>query len=184
MKRILSLALVLIFALSLCSCKEEKKKNSSTVDIEYHANLGQIPENDLSLGMTPDEVKEALEKKQKEELEKGEEYGFNEQEGNTNVLITDGTYDYYCKKAESEKGINYIVSYTDAFGFKIGDVILEVKEALADYDVKEEAVTEENAFFYFGSEGATLLKIEFPKNTVMFIFEDNALCATAIYTRS
>lgn len=181
MKRILALTLSVLFVVCLCGCEKKDKDSKNSVDIEYYANLGQIPESEFMLGDTGDTVKSALEKK---EAEAGEEdYYFDVQEGENNVLITDGTYEYYYKKAAPEKGIAYMVSYSDAYGFKLGDIILEVKETLKKYDVKEENVTEDNAFFFMGDiSNANLLKIVFEKNTVMFLFQDNALCATVIYS--
>ena len=42
---------------------------------------------------------------------------------------------------------------------------------------------EDNVFFFMGDiSNVNLLKIAFEKNTVMFIFQDNALCATVIYS--
>lgn len=183
MKRILSLVLSLLLVFGLVGCKDEENTEENSIDIEYYANLGQIPESEYILGDTGDTIKAALEEKQKESEENDGHYFFTVQEGENNVLITDGTYEYYYKKAAPEKGIVYMVSYTDAYGFKLGDVVLEVEKALKDYGVKEESVTAENAFFYMGNyENSTLLRATFEKNTVMFIFEDNALCATVIYS--
>ena len=69
----------------------------------------------------------------------------------------------------------------DAFGFKLGDIISEVEKNLSDYEITKGNANEKNAFFYFGDYGkAQIINIEFDKNSVMFLFEDNALCATAI----
>lgn len=181
MKKILALALSVLLLLGLCACKEREAKKEHSVDIEYYADLGQIPESQFMLGDTGETVKKALEKAADKD-EEDHSY-FDEQIGENNVFLTDGTYEYYYKKAAPEKGIAYIVSYTDAYGFKLGDVILEVKEALSGYNVEELAVNSENAFFYFGdTSAANLLKVEFQKNTVMFLFENNALTATVIYS--
>lgn len=181
-KRILALILCLIIGLSLCACKDNKDKETG-VDIEYYANLGQIPESEFMLGDTGDTIKDALEKKKAESEKNNEDYFFNVQEGENNVLITDGTYDYYYKKAAPEKGISYLVSYSDAYKFELGTIISEVKKELKKYDVTEEELTEENAFFYMGDfSKASLLRYKFEKSTVLFVFEENALCATAIYS--
>lgn len=181
MKRILALLLSVLLIFGLCACKEREAKKSDGVDIEYYANLGQIPESDFMLGDTGETIKNHLQKKA-QESEDGHAY-FDEQQGEKNVLLTDGTYEYYYKKSAPEKGIAYLVSYTDAYGFKLGDVILEVKEALEDYNVEELSANEENAFFYLGdTSNSSLLKVAFQKNTVMFLFEDNALAATVIYS--
>ena len=181
MKRILALLLSVLLVFGLCACKEREAKKSDGVDIEYYANLGQIPESEFMLGDTGDTIKKHLQKKA-DEAEDGHAY-FDEQQGEKNVLLTDGTYEYYYKKAAPEKGIAYMVSYTDAYGFKLGDVVLEVKKALEDYGVEELDVDGDKAFFYFrDTSSATLLTGELEKNTVMFLFEDNALSATVIYS--
>ena len=182
MKKVTALFLCVLTLMLLCACKD-KGGNDSKVDIEKYASLGQIPESEFILGDTPDTIKTVLEKKQEEAGEE-EDYYFDVIEGENNVLITDGTYEYYYKKAAQEKGIVYMVSYTDAYGFKPGDVILQVKDAIEGTDYREEPVTKENAFFYMGdTSGSTAIILDFERYTVMFIFEDNALSATVIYDR-
>lgn len=182
MKRIIALILCLTFLLPLGGCKNGKKNSGNGVDIEYFANLGQIPENDIALGTTPEKLKAALDKRGEEAEKNGEHYGYNEVEGEKNVLVEEGPYDYYYKKADPEKGVAYIVSYQDAYGFKIGDIIVEVEKQLRDYEFEKSDANEKNAFFYFGDyDKAQILRIPFKNNTVMFLFEDNSLCATAIY---
>ena len=185
MKRIFSIILVAILMFSLCGCKDGKKKGENGVDIEYYVNLGQIPENEITLGTSRDKLISVLNKRGEEAEKQGEHYGYNEIEGENNVLIEEGPYDYYYKKADSDKKVAYIVSYLDAFDFKLGDVIIEVKEALKEYDVNQENANENNAFFYFGDYSkAQVLKITFEKNSVLFLFEGSALCATAVYSNN
>lgn len=182
-KRIFALFICVVMCLSLCACKKDNDNKNNGIDIEYYANLGQIPESEFMLGDTGETVKATLEKKQTDAEKKGEEYFFTVNEGENNVLITDGVYDYYYKKAAPQNGIAYLVSYAKAYNFEIGTVISQIKEELKKYKSTEETLTEENAFFYMGdfSKGS-LLRFTFEKNTVLFIFEDNALCATAIYS--
>lgn len=183
MKRIIALVLSLTFVFSLCGCKDGTKKDGNGVDIEYYANLGQISENEISLGTKYEDLKSALEKKQKEYEDKGEHYAYNEYEGENDVLISDGTYDYYYKKSDTNKSISYMISYTDAYGFMLGDIVVEVEKKLKDYEVSSEKANDTNAFFYIGDySNAEILKVSFKENTVIFLFEDNALTATAIYS--
>ena len=183
MKKALALILCIVFTFSLCGCKDKEDKGKGGIDVEYYANLGQIPENDIPLGTSRDELLSALDKRGLEAEKNGEHYGYSEIEGDKNVLVEEGPYDYYYKKADPKKAVAYIVAYGDAFGFKTGDIIVEVEESLEKYDVVKEKANEKNAFFHFGDyEKAQILKITFKKNTVLFLFEDNALCATAIYS--
>ncbi|MGI6279551.1 MAG: hypothetical protein ACOYJS_03205 [Acutalibacteraceae bacterium] len=182
MKRIISLCLLCALLFSLCACKEkEEKQKKLDVDIEYFATLGKIPECEVTLGQTASEVKALLDEKVNNSSD--EEYSYDEIQGESNVLITDGSYDFYYKKSDSQSRIGYIVSYDDAYSFKIGTSILEVKDALSDFEVTEECATEENLFFYIGeTENVTLIKTEFKKNVLLFVFEDNALSATVLYS--
>ncbi len=180
MKRLLSffMILVLIFSLSACGKKEEKKSENS-VDIEYYAKLGKIPESDYSLGEDVEKVKEELSSK----AQAAEDHNvvYSVMEGENNVLIDNGDICYYYKKANPQDGVSYIVNYDTAFGFENGTVIIQIKEALKDYKYIEEAMTEDNAFFMFDINGGSVIKCDFGENTVLFAFKDNALCATAIY---
>ena len=97
----------------------------------------------LDVRPTPEKVKETIENRENESGDDHEHGGYNEIEGENNVLIEEGSYDYYYKKDDPEKGVGYIVSYAESFGFKTGDVISEVETALASYDVKKEKASEQ-----------------------------------------
>ncbi len=177
MKRIVALFLSVLFVFSLTACgKDTKDDDKFTVDLEYYAALGQIPECEYKLGDSPDEIKTALEAASKENDENI--YYFDE--GDESSLIDNGIYNFYYKNEKADSGISYIVSYDTAFGFDIGTVSIEVSDAInAEYT--EEEITEDNAFFVWGLENGKVYKYEFDDITVLFVFSDNALCATAIY---
>lgn len=179
MKKIIAILLCLIFVFSLSACKDKKDDNSNKVDIEYYANSGTMPETTYSLGTDPQKIKDEL---SAIAANAEDEYVYDVIEGENNVLIDNGTFNYYYKKAEPEKGINYIVNYDSAYGIELGSVIVEVKRAFKGIEFKEETLNEDNAFFIFGAQDGTVLKAEFETNTISFVFVDNALCATAIYT--
>ena len=184
MKRLTALVLSAVFVICLCGCDKENKKNGDKIDIEYFANVGQIPENEITLGTTPEKLMSTIAEREKEAIKNGEDYGYNEHIGENNVCISEGPYDYYYKKANPEKGIGYIVSYVTAFGFETGEAILNVENAVKDFDYTVEAANENNAFFYIGDYSlATVLRVSFEKNTVVFVFENNALAFTAIYSK-
>ena len=180
MKRLVCILLCLVFAFSFTACgNDEKKEKKDGIDIEYYAKLGQMPELNYPLGTDVEKVKNEL--SATAESEEGEHSVYSVTEGENNVLIDNGEVCYYYKKAAPEKGIGYIVNYDKAYGFEIGTISLEVKEALKDYNPIEEQLTEENAFFMFGVEDGTIIKCEIENNTVLFVFDENALCATALY---
>lgn len=176
-KRILSFLFALILAFTFTGCENKEEKKGNSVDIEYYARLGKMPECDYSLGADAQTVKDEIAKASEQE----EHIVYEVVEGKNNVLINNGAFEYYYKKANESEGITYIVNRDVAYGFETGTVILEVKEALADYDFTEEELTEENGFFMFSTENGSVLKYEFKENTVMFVFQDNSLCATALY---
>lgn len=179
MKRIISILLSVVFIFSLSACKDKNNdKDTSGVDIEYYANSGSMPETNYYLGTDPQKIKDELSALA---ANSEEEFIYDVVEGETNVLIDNGTFNYYYKKAEPDKGINYIVNYDTAFGIEIGSVIVEVKNAFKNVDFIEEPLNEENAFFVFGAQEGTVLKAKFAQNSISFVFVDNALCATAIY---
>lgn len=184
MKKILSFLLVFALLFSLTACGKEKKvdKQDDGIDIEYYAKLGQIPEIEYTLGSDIDKLKEDLSKLMEEDVEG--EVVYNILEGAENYLIDNGKYSYLYKKANPEKGIGCIVDYDTAYGFELGTVIIEVKEALAEYEYTEEALNDKNAFFMFGVDSGTVIECKFDDNTLAFVFVDNALSATALYTGS
>ncbi len=178
MKRILCIVLSLVLMMSFTACKNEDTSSDSSVDLEYYANLGKIPECNYALGADVDTLTSEL--SAFAESEEGAESLYNVTEGEETVCVTNGIYNFYYDR-KSPDGINYIVSFDTAYGFEIGEVILNVKEAIGNVEYTEEEVNEENAFFLpFISEGS-VLKCEYKENTIMFVFENNALCATAIY---
>ena len=177
MKKILSLFLALTFVFCFVGCgKEKEKEKTGTLDIEYYAKAGQMPECDYNLGSDVETVKSELSQKAKET-----EAVYNVTEGENNVLIEGGNFSYYYKKAQIEKGIGCIVNYGKAYGFEIGTVVVEVKEAIKGCEYVEEPVNEENAFFMFGAADGTVIKCTVEDNTVVFVFRENNLCATALF---
>lgn len=179
MKKLISLFLCIIFVFTLTACKDKDVENtSSNVDIEYYVNLGSMPEVEYSLGTDPEIIKEELSKKSESSEE---DFVYDVIEGEKNVLIDNGTFCYYYKKKDAKSGINYIVNYDTAFEVEIGSVILDVKNTFSNVEFTEEPLNEENAFFVFGAQEGTVLKAEFDENTVLFVFVENALSATAIY---
>jgi len=143
MKKIISLMLVFVFMFTFACCGNEKKEEESgTLDIEYYAKLGQMPECNYDLGTDPEKIKSEL--SSLSESENADDMVYNVTEGENNVLIDNGTLCYYYKKAEPEKGIGCIVNYGKAYGFEIGTVIVEVKKAISGCDYIEEPMNEEN----------------------------------------
>ena len=196
MKKVLCLVLAVCLVFCFTACGKDSGGKSNKVDLEYYAKLGQMPEAEYCLGENPDTVREGLEGLLKQEEAEHKEdpnhsHGHDEQEfyfeyveGEKNILLDNGNICYYYNKANKAKGISYIVNYDTAFGFPIGTVILEVQEALSQTKLTEEALTEDNAFFASYVIDGTVLKAEFEEATVIFVFQENELFATAIYNEN
>ncbi|MBP3706955.1 MAG: hypothetical protein J6J13_06905 [Clostridia bacterium] len=197
MRRIITLLLSLIVALCFVSCsKAEKQKQSKIgIDVEYYAKAGQIPECEYHLGQNVDEMLLQLQQRQEaaeEELGEGTHhhsaeldknfYYHNEEMG---LIITYGengcTYRY--DTDEKQKGITHIISSNTAYEFEVSDVSTEIKKAMSSYgfNTEERALTENEISYYGAAENATALEYKFSGKTVLFIFNDNALFATALY---
>jgi len=181
-KRLVCFALLLSVAFCFCACKNSKSENTKGVDVEYYANLGQIPECEFALGKNSKDIISELGKKKNEENESTEEstgYIVNEKDDET--VISVDNCDYICDKKENK--VSKIVCFGDSYGFENGTISIEVKESLSSYgfDGEEKAITEEQQkLFHVGSD-CTVLQYKFEKSTVIFAFQDNALLGTAIF---
>lgn len=194
MKRILVLLLCFSLLFTLAGCgKEDTASAPEGLDVEYYANLGQMPECEYKLG---DDVDNALaEMKALEDSEHSEEdedeaghshEGFfvTEMEDEDYSSLQTGTFSYYYKTDAKDKGFTHIVSFDKAYGFEYGTVSIEIKDALSarGLETAERDITSDEAFFMPGAYGCTALEYNFENTTVMFIFQDNLLCATALFT--
>ena len=182
MKRLICFILVFVSLFSFAGCKKDKNNTDKNgVDIKYYASLGQMPECEYKIGTPVADIKNDLTAEENNKSEQDHDHEtYQIIEGAKSVLIDCGSFGYYYLKEKESSGISYIVNYGKAYGFETGTLITDVKTALGELKYSEEAITSENAFFML-TAGGTLLKCSFEKHTVLFMFENNALCATAIY---
>ena len=166
MKKLFAFLLVMTLALSFSACGKKKEKTAENkVDLEYYAELGQMPECPYKLGA------EAA----------GEEYPFAVTEGEKTVRIDNGDFVYYYEKANKDKGISYIIATSKGYGFGVGTSILEIKNALPELEYTEEDVNDSNSFFLMGTMGGTVLKYTFKTRVISFFFSENELTAVTLY---
>ena len=177
----LILSLMMLFSLSACG-REKKKENTASVDLEYYASLGQIPECEYKLGADIDNLESEISKKQEEAVSAGEEYVFAVTEGEKSVRIDNGSFSYFYEKDKKSEGISYIAAFDTVYGFEIGASVLDIKNALAEYKYTEEAADSGNVFFLMGTENGTVLKYSFDSVCIMFVFQDGELFAAALYS--
>lgn len=194
MKKILSLALTFLMLLSFTACSEKETKKSDKVDLRYYAELGQIPEIPYKLGADCDKVEKELEAEYEKYLSTdpensadhdhdhyAEDLYFDVSEVDDYVYIDNGGKNYFYKKSEKKDGISYIVTFGDAFGFKMGDFIYDIQSALPNVEFIEEEITEGSLIFDKFLSSGTTLTAKFNDVTIMFVFMEGELYATAMY---
>ena len=182
MKKILSFLLVMTLALSFSACGKKKGKTAENkVDLEYYAELGQMPECPYKLGADPDESSAVSFSFISSAEAAGEEYPFAVTEGEKTVRIDNGDFVYYYEKAKKDKGISYIIATNKGYGFEGGASILEIKNALPELEYTEEDVNDSNSFFLMGAIDGSVLKYTFKNRVISFFFSENELTAVTLY---
>lgn len=182
MKKI-ALFLAFVFTLSLCGCGEKEKKAQLKVDIEYYAKLGQMTDCDFTLGESLDELDRLVEDSLDAEHTHDEDAVIYEQsEHDEYTEISAGNFKYFYLTDKKDGGIGCIVSLDGAYGFEQGAVAVDIKEKLAaaGFEAEEKQAQDNEVFFLPSFARFTCLSYDFGKNTVRFIFENNALCACTL----
>ncbi len=183
MKKFLSFALCIIFALSLSACGDKTgRTDNHSVDVEYYANLGQINDVSYKLGDSVDTTKDTLSTVTTDD--EGEYLYYDYASGDYTVM-TDGTVCCCYKTEDKSIGLSHIVKYGDAYGFNQGAISTEIRDTMADIGfTSSEREAKSGELFFLPSSGTlTVLQYDFDKNTVLFVFEEHALSATVIYKR-
>ena len=177
MKRIICLLLCLIVFCNFSACKKQENTENTNLITEY-ANKGKIPECDYTLGDDPEKIKSDFLKASQEDEDN---YYFFDEETDYSV-IDNGVNKIFYKTNQKYKGVTYIVVFDMDYEFSIGTSVSELKSNITGIQFSEETLSEDNAFFMKNSREGKVLKYKFAENTVMFIFDNDRLCATAIYT--
>ena len=180
MKKILSLVLCIIFALSLTACGNKSGGGSEhSVDVEYYVRLGQISDLRYKLDDSVEDAKAAL----GETLDDHGESNYFDYESGEHTIITDGSV-YCCYKTDDESaGITHFVKYGDVYGFTVGAVSTQVRDTMSNmgYESQEREAKSGELFFLPASAGITVLEYQIKENTVLFVFQEHALSAAVIY---
>lgn len=183
MKRLICILTALLLMLTFCSCADRStSSDGDSIDVEYYARLGKIPECEYKIGDSVAVIKEKYGTEQASASDDSQHNhgSFEIVEGEQTVLLDCGSYAYYYYKLKEADGISYIVSFDTAFGFDIGDTMPDVKSAIGNLNPTQESMTADNAFFMPQISG-DILKCSVGDYTVLFAFENDALCATALY---
>lgn len=184
MKRLLALLLCLFIMLTFAACGKEKTKNNNethSVDVEYYAKIGQIPEHKYHLGSDAKEMKEdfdAEDQKNADESEDGHTHSvYSLMEDDDYTILAYENANYYYK---DDGKISAIVSLDSSYDFQIGDFASQIKKVVGEAEEKDG--NKEAIFFLPAPDSYTYLEYTFGENTLVFVFESNSLCATALYT--
>lgn len=176
MKKILALVLCVVFVFSFAACKEKSNDENAlySVDIERYVNSGRIDTLEYKLGSDVDEVKDKLSESVGEEGESN----FFEIETNKYTVMSAG--EIYCCYItdESDKGLTHIATCEGAYGFKKGDLTIQVSQAMESlgYKATERNAVQGELFFLPGvGTNATVLEYNFEENTLLFVFQESAL---------
>lgn len=185
MKKIISLVLCLCTAFLFVGCGEkEEKAEPYEIDVNYYAKLGAMPEVEYALGADVDHIITAEEAADAEDDTDGHDHTsfFTYEEGERTLLVTGGT-NYYYDTDNKDAGISYIVNFDASYGFALGTYSVEIENALKTLELegKKHTATEGEVFYIPGNAQLTVLEYTFEKNTLKFIFQEDMLCATALY---
>lgn len=185
MKKAIAIILCFVLSLSFVGCakisKNEDKTESHSVDVGYYAKIGKIPEHEYSLGSDAEKMLKKFEDLDQKNAEESEDehghsiYSFIEAEDH-NILLYENARYYY--KADNK--VSLIVSLDDSYGFKVGDISEQIIKAVGE-QTETKPGNSQAIFFLPTPESYTYLEYKFGENTIVFVFQDNMLCATALY---
>lgn len=168
MRKTVLILLCALTVLSFAGCKDTGK-TSHSVDIEYFANMGAVPESELKIGDSVPEIEEY------------DDNYFVSSDGDDS-FFSNGEFNFFYDTSEKEPKINKIACFSKSFGFEIGDISIEIINALEDAGIKytERAEKDGELSFLPKSDNRSVVECRSLKHKLVFVFEDNALCATVI----
>lgn len=177
MKKLLAICLCFVLTFVFAACGD-RDKYEEVVDVEYYANIGQMPETDYAIGAKIATVKSELEAA----AEQSEDVGYYCNEGFEYTIIGDGNFSYCYENEKENEGITTIVSFGETYGFAHGESLTRVKEVMEALEITAEEREPESGelFFLPVSSNPSVLQCDFEKYTILFVFEENSLCAGAI----
>lgn len=186
MKRVASIVLCVILALSITACgkKEEKKpteQKKHSVDVEALVNEGKIDTIECKLGDDVSKTKEMLKNMKNDH----DESTYNERWSKDQKYIIMSAESIICRYPITDdiSTVSYIAVSEGAYGFDTGESTKTVIDAMKTlgHTATERDAAEDELFFLPRGTAATVLEYKFEENTLMFVFVDSGLSFTAIY---
>ncbi len=168
MKKTVLVFLCVLFAFSFCACKSNNNKSAHSVDIAYFIDMGKVPETNYKIG---DGLPST------ETIENNSMIIF---ENESPAFFTDGAFNYYY--SSEKKVITEIIGFDKCLGFETGTISIEVTDALDEQNIKytEREPSDGELFFLPGANNRSVIECKELKYSLIFVFEDNALCATIL----
>lgn len=183
MKKLLAalMSVCIIFCFTACQDADTSSASKSATDIDIVAAVkgGGIPEGEYTLGDDYDTLFNQL-------TNNGEDvdgmFYQRSEEGEFSVLSDANGYSCYFLTEDKDKGIVAIATFGDAFGFSHSTMANEVLSSLKEQGIEAEETPadSDDVFFMPSSVGYTQIECEIADNTVIFVFQDSLLCATAL----
>ncbi|MBR6903177.1 MAG: hypothetical protein IKN39_04735 [Clostridia bacterium] len=163
MKKILCALLCIILLFVLAGCKEKKTLAKTGVDIAYYAELGFVPESEIKLS---DNVPENSE---------DSDYYFSSD--NSLSFFSNGSFNYYYDSA----AVTAIAAFSNMYGFEAGDVSIELTDTLDSQGLKyTEREPKDGELYFLPNGNFTVIECNGLKNNLIFVLEDNSLCAALL----
>ena len=162
MKKITALLICFVLIFSFAGCKSDKN-TAGGVDIEYYVNLGGMPESEIKLGDSVPEPDDNI---------------YSVEAGARSFMST-GAFNYYYDLSALDKNIYAIACFSDCLGFTTGDISIEITNVLESRGINytEREPKKDELFFLPGGENRFVIECKDLKHNLIFVFEDNALCA-------
>lgn len=169
MRKLVCTLLCLLLLFPFAGCKKDTESLKSGVDIEYYVNLGAIPESDIKIG---DGVPE--------NSEENDDYFFSE--SGSDSYFSNGDFIYYYDSSKKNAKVKAISAFSKFYGFEIGAVTIEISDMLDSRELKytEREPKEDELFFLPSSGNFSVIEYKAQKHTLLFVFQDNSLCAAYI----
>lgn len=186
MRKLVCFALCIVFAFSLCGCSKDKdnSKVKSNVNVEKYALSGKMPEVDYALGQDVDALLSDLDKLNAQLSSNAEhESLYMTYEIGERTIIATGEVNYYYNTDKKDDGISYIVNFGNAFGFEQGSILSDVKDKMENrgFSAERKDVHSDDLFFLPMIDGLEVLEYKFKDRTVLFVFQNNCLCACSLF---